>query len=298
MNTHQSNRVSASRHYAFFDDGTALQLTQAFNAETELTQLLNLLVNQLTTLCDARGMRYVHKQHGIDLMLRDKDRHTAEYNLIFREFELGTLTLYFNHRQSEQDIQTCEDLLSLAMSALRNCICLLDVRAPLSVAAELNAEEQHALHQNEQTLRTQGIIGDAKSDALMLISLDEFNAIKERDGEEWAHILMASVHEQINNGLRAADGVFHIGDDLLAVLLPNTTVKQAEEVAQKVRALVAALELQGTADSTKDHSQLTASIGICAALNESSADSVMRHAKQALERAQSKGGNEICFHID
>ena len=128
-----------------------------------------------------------------------------------------------------------------------------------------------------------------KTDALILLALDDYPAIKSRDGEEWAQILMSSVHEQIKEGLRDADGVFHIGDDLIAVLLPNTTGNRADDVAKKVRTLIASLHLRGGDISQ----QLTACMGLADARTAGTAEEVMEHAKQALRKAQTEGVNLI-----
>ena len=58
-------------------------------------------------------------------------------------------------------------------------------------------------------------------------------------------VTASSVHSQIKSGLRHADGVYQIADELIAVLLPNTTMQQASEVAAKIRILVSSLHLSG-----------------------------------------------------
>jgi GGDEF domain-containing protein len=97
--------------------------------------------------------------------------------------------------------------------------------------------------------------------------------------------------------LRDADGVYHIGDDLIAVLLPNTTGGRAEDVAKKVRALIASLHLRdGGGDGGGGgelSQQLTACMGLADARTVATAEEVMDHAKQALRKAQTAGANQI-----
>ena len=201
----------------FFDDRTALHLTQAFGQEADLEPLLVLLFKQMQALGNATGLQYMYKPLRVDVTLGERATHSADYNLSFRDVQLGKLLVYFGDRQSEHDLQTCEDLISMAFVSLRNAITVLELRAqpePLSTA-------------EKQTLAAVAPLGkEEKSDALILLALDDYADVKSRDGEEWAQILMSSVHEQIREGLREADGVYHIGDDLIAVLLPNTTGSQ------------------------------------------------------------------------
>ncbi len=282
----QTAKTTETANVVYFDDRTALQITQAFNQETELPELLDLLFGQLGAMTETRGLRFVYKPLGIDLNLGSRERHSAEYNLTFRDTPIGTLTLYFALTQHEQGIQTCEDLVSLAFVSLRNAVTLLELKnQPQAISTELTKEE--AAHVAEVTaLPTRK---EANSDALVLVALDDYERILERDGEEWAHVLMSSVHEQIESGLRAADGVYHINDDLIAVLLPNTNLAQAEEVAKKVRMLIASLHLRGDTLSQ----QLTACMGVADATAAGTAEEVMDRARSALARARAEGSNQI-----
>ena len=269
---HLSHPNGAAVH---FDDRTALHLTQAFNQEESLTSLLALAHTQLTALCGTDGLRFTHESLDTEFLLGHKAGHSAEYNLHINERDLGQLTLFFRRRQNEQEVQTCEDLLALALSALRNQIDLMN-------ATQAAAQDQRT---DEKSLAD-----EEKADALVLVTLDGYRDMKPRDGDEWSQVLMTSVHSQIKEGLRTADGVYQIADDLIAVLLPHTSRKQALEVAHKIRVLVASLHLTGA--ESVDH-QLTASMGISDALLAGTAEQVMANAKVALTAAQDQGTNVI-----
>ena len=269
-----------SQTFTHFDDRTALHLAQAFGQESDLEPLLALMHAQLQALSATQGMRYRYTPLGIDLNLGARDRHTSEYSLSYRDELLGDLTLYFARRQHPDEVQTTEDVLALAFTALRNAITQLKLK--------------HAAPANNEPMLAQGELNTAgdKTDTLILLALDGLDRITARDGEEWAHILMTSVHQQIQSGLRQADSVYHIGDELIAVLLPHTTDDQAMEVAKKIRLLIASLHLRGN----DIHSQLTASMGLAAARGAADAEEVMANAKRALGVAQDKGPNEIHRH--
>ncbi len=282
----QTAKTTGTASVVYFDDRTALQIAQAFNQETELPELLDLLFGQLGAMTETRGLRFVYKPLGIDLNLGSRERHSAEYNLTFRDTPIGTLTLFFALTQHEQSIQTCEDLVSLAFVSLRNAVTLLELKnQPQEISTELTKEE--AEHVAEVTAFPTS--KEANSDALVLVALDDYEQILARDGEEWAHVLMSSVHEQIESGLRAADGVYHINDDLIAVLLPNTNLAQAEAVAKKVRMLIASLHLRGDDLSQ----QLTACMGVADATAAGTAEEVMDRARSALARARAEGSNQV-----
>ena len=281
--------MQPTKNLVYFDDRTALHLTQAFADEVDLEPLMELLFSQLQATSALEGIQYKYQSLGIDLNFGRRDLHTADYNLSFRDNQLGNLVLYFSRPQHEQSIQTCEELISMAFPSIRNSITLLEARnqpAPLSGAEQKTIASITSIT-SEASIAP--LAKEEKTDALILLALDDYPAIKSRDGEEWAQVLMSSVHEQIKEGLRDADGVYHIGDDLIAVLLPNTTGNRADDVAKKVRTLIASLHLRGGDISQ----QLTACMGLADARTAGTAEEVMEHAKQALRKAQTEGANQI-----
>lgn len=262
-----------------FDDRTALHLTQAFNQESEVPSLLALLFSQLQALCGAHGLIYKNDQIDMECRMGKTAHHNAEYNLQFGDADLGTLTIYFPRAQNEAELQTSEDLLALMFTALKNVVAL--------TAAQQEAQ-QNAAPALIPSQDVQELSKDEKADALVLLALDGYADMVSQAGEEWAQILMTSVHTQIKEGLRQADGVYQISDELIAILLPNTSKDQANAVAEKVRILVASLHLTGATDG-----QLTASMGIADAKLAKTAEDVMANAKVALAVARDSGRSSI-----
>lgn len=293
-------RFTMNGPLVYFDDRTALRLSQVFSQETEIESLMKVVFTQLQAMSEIRGMRYRFEPLGAEILCGNTDRHTAEYNLDFKDANLGTLTLFFARRQNEQQVRTCEDIIALMFTALRNAILLQqaqnqadfgNVRAPVEYQAGSSA-------QRTQTARVVALpnskTSQAKTDALVLVALDDYERIRSRHGNAWAHMLMVSVHEQIRDGLRNADCVYHIGDDVIAVLLPNTTLSQAQEVAKKIRLLIASLHLR----SNDLQQQFTACMGVADASLAVTAEQVMKHAREALGAARVEGSNQIVVYSE
>ena len=266
-----------------FDDATALRLSQAFGEQTDIRQLLRLLFTQMRALCSTSGLRFENRDANLDIELGQSAQHSAQYNLEFRNESIGVLTRYFVRSQNDQDIETGEDLIGLALTAIRNTVIMSRANPIANHEAQFSSAEQIALAE-VATLDAD----EQAADTLVLVGLDHYQSIKSEDGEEWVDILMSSVHQQIKEGLRSADGVYHIGDDLVAVLLNKATITQAKLVTQKIRVLVASLHLKG--NSVTD--QLTACMGISTARDGESADQVMANAKHALAQARANGVNQ------
>jgi len=257
-----------------FEPSVALSLVQAFHRQLELTPLLELLFGQAQAIVQAVGMHYRNPAAGIDLFFADKGRHTASYNLTYSDENLGELTCHFHQRVTEESLETAEDLIALVMSPIRNALLY---RQALNTQVE------------PESIGADASLTPGNDDSLVLVQLDGYEQIRNRDGSEWAQTLLQSVQTQINGGLRDADAVFQIDDETLAVVLPQTSSERARDVAAKLRILIASLHLKDGSVSQ----QLTACMGIAGTRDAVRAESVLEAAREALESARREGPNSV-----
>src|SRR6202035_11934 len=92
--------------------------------------------------------------------------------------------------------------------------------------------------------------------ALLLIDLDHFKQINDQRGHGVGDQVLASVGATLRSVLRARDFAGRNGGEEFAVLLPDTEIAAALEIAERVRAAIAEITLPGSDAS------VTASIGI------------------------------------
>ncbi len=74
--------------------------------------------------------------------------------------------------------------------------------------------------------------------ALILLDLDGFKAINERLGHLEGDHLLAEVGTALSDEVRAEDSVFRQGGDEFAVIVPEASAEEAEEVAARLRARI------------------------------------------------------------
>jgi len=228
--------------------------------------------------CPANGPR----DQGLDIHYGD-GVHGASYDLEHQGDALGELCFYFRRRADEATLRGIEDLIALAMPALRNALdyrALAQKTAPTDAVAVRRAAPRRSKP------------ADVWDDAVVLVSLDGFDDIRACHGAPWAQTLIDSLQQQISDGLRDADSVFQIEPGLLAVLLPNTSKAAASDVAAKIRVLIAGLHLKDGRVS----SQLTACMGIAGARDLLAPEEVLDQARQALVRARQESPNTIRCH--
>ena len=124
--------------------------------------------------------------------------------------------------------------------------------------------------------------------ALLLIDLDHFKQINDQRGHPVGDQVLASVGVTLRSVLRTGDFAGRKGGEEFAVLLPDTGIAAALEIAERIRAAVAEISLPGTDVS------VTASLGVAGFPDHASTlDRLERLADNALYLAKRQGRNRV-----
>jgi diguanylate cyclase (GGDEF)-like protein len=120
---------------------------------------------------------------------------------------------------------------------------------------------------------------------VMAIDLDGFKAINDRHGHHVGDDVLAEAALRLSRCVRATDTLARLGGDEFTIVLPATTVAEAEVVADRIHA-----ELARPLAPAQDRGELAASIGI-AGLNERHEipHDLLREADTALYAAKAAG---------
>jgi diguanylate cyclase (GGDEF)-like protein len=122
--------------------------------------------------------------------------------------------------------------------------------------------------------------------SLAILDLDFFKAFNDSFGHLAGDELLKQLGSVMRSAVRAADGAFRYGGDEFAILLPQTNLKDAYEVAERVRSRVAS-------DIRIGDTPVTASLGLASwpadgiRINE-----IIASADMALYYAKQQGGNQ------
>lgn len=121
--------------------------------------------------------------------------------------------------------------------------------------------------------------------SLAILDLDSFKAFNDSKGHQSGDNLLGQVGYIIRNAIRNSDQAFRYGGDEFAILLPQTNINAASEVAERVRESIAA-------DLDAEDIQITASIGLASWPEDGiSHTDIIAAADLTLYRAKWSGGN-------
>ncbi len=131
--------------------------------------------------------------------------------------------------------------------------------------------------------RVRQLNGEGKSFALVLADLDHFKRLNDSRGHEAGDQALRLFAETLRLSLRDGDLGARWGGEEFAVILPQTSASQAQEVVDRVRAKLAENLLAGSIPA------FTASFGISDTTMSPRFEELLRMADEALYRAKESG---------
>ena len=121
--------------------------------------------------------------------------------------------------------------------------------------------------------------------SLIILDLDGFKAFNDNYGHPAGDKLLKEIGVVLKATVRSTDQAFRYGGDEFAVLLPNTPIDAATQVADRIRRKVASKPKAG-------HIAITASLGLANwPADGVTAEEIVNAADTALYRAKREGGN-------
>lgn len=171
--------------------------------------------------------------------------------------------------------------------------------------AQLNAELMEANRILEQAAVTDGLTGLKNHRAfqealhsltqmaersrqplsLIMLDVDHFKQFNDTFGHPAGDELLCQVARVLRDSARAYDVVARYGGEEFALLLPNTTLEQAVQVAERLRQQIHAIE--------NPHARISASLGVATYRHGTAPATLLYEADTALYQAKRSGRNQV-----
>ena len=128
--------------------------------------------------------------------------------------------------------------------------------------------------------------------SILLLDLDDFKDINDSYGHPVGDSVLIKIAETINTRLRKGDIPVRMGGDEFAIILPETPLEGAKDVAESIRSSLHDMGFE-TPDGKTFH--VSTSVGvICYPKDAQTVSDLMSGVDIALYRAKELGKNEVC----
>jgi diguanylate cyclase (GGDEF)-like protein len=126
--------------------------------------------------------------------------------------------------------------------------------------------------------------------SLILCDVDHFKRVNDQHGHRAGDLVLAAIARALAHGIRNIDIVARYGGEELAILLPQTPVELAREVAERLRRTVETLRVPVDGGMIS----VTASFGVaCYPTSGGGRESLFANADRALYAAKDEGRNNV-----
>ena len=122
--------------------------------------------------------------------------------------------------------------------------------------------------------------------SLMMIDIDDFKKVNDTYGHQKGDEVLKKIGQLLNTNVRDMDTAARYGGEELVVIMPNTTINQAYEIADRIREDISKLKFESFS--------VYVSIGVSQTdENINSAEKVIKAADEALYKAKNSGKNKV-----
>ncbi|MDX1490793.1 MAG: GGDEF domain-containing protein [Pseudohongiellaceae bacterium] len=194
--------------------------------------------------------------------------------------------------------------LSAALLALASLAILKFRRLSLQLKeTNILLSQQTITDQLTQTRNRRGMVQEAETAlklasrnklpcVFLMLDIDHFKAVNDEYGHQTGDAALIEFARTISAHRRESDIIARVGGEEFAILLIDSSIEDAKELAQQILQDVRDLKIQ--ARNSDDYLSLTTSIGIAAA--SGSLETFWLNADKALYKAKESGRNTIVIH--
>jgi len=131
--------------------------------------------------------------------------------------------------------------------------------------------------------------------SIIMLDIDKFKNINDTYGHQVGDEVIINLANILRYNKRKSDIICRFGGEEFVIMLPNTPVKGANIVAQKIRKDVENFILNIT-DNQKINFTISLGVSSINLEDDNSIELSLKHADDALYQAKESGRNKVCIH--
>lgn len=261
--------------------------------EAEYASIIDALKKALATLC---GQSEVHGLIlGSTQRFREIAKETDIHRLrqqIEREATAVELKALSQRRRYEEEVEALSQRIVFLECRLDETTQKLSMSRQETLIDPLTAVFNRR-HFDRQLQAWSGLSRHASPFVLVMADVDNFKDINDQHGHQAGDCVLSEMAQIIRRMTRPSDIVARYGGEEFAILFDNMTIRMAEERCRKVLDLVRHCTFGGGVGLAL---HVTVSFGLAESEQGESAESLLKHADDALYRAKLNGKDCLAVH--
>ncbi|WP_333570594.1 GGDEF domain-containing protein [Thermodesulfobacterium commune] len=121
--------------------------------------------------------------------------------------------------------------------------------------------------------------------SIVMVDIDYFKKINDTYGHEMGDYVLKKIAQTIKKSIRKEDIFGRYGGEEFILILPNTDIEKAYQVAERMRQKIEKIKFKGIKE------KITASFGLTELLPNDNIKSIIQRGDEALYLAKNKGRN-------
>ena len=254
----------------------------------DLHYLMNHFCQQASSIVPCDTLSYFNEALDLTIEQGTKSQHICHYLLELDGEKLGAIECTSESVFSEKELSRLETLLSLLIFPLRNALLYYNAiqqahRDPLTNLGNRSAynlaleTEIYRANRHDNHL------------SMLIVDIDHFKKVNDTHGHLTGDQVLKSVSYRIQQIVRKSDLVYRYGGEEFVILMTNTQRLAAQEIAQRIRALIA----QEAFKVMENKISVTVSIGVSELQKGEKGNTFFHRADQALYSAKHNGRNQV-----
>jgi diguanylate cyclase (GGDEF)-like protein len=172
--------------------------------------------------------------------------------------------------------------------ALQNCLCIRRLETAAALDPLTGCYNRRSLEQFIE--RDIALARRRECDlSIVMIDIDDFKAINDSFGHEAGDAVLREVSGLLTTSIRKSDYLSRYGGEEFALVLPETSLRSAVFLAEKLRAAMKELRVNVNGRSLS----VTASFGVASLLERGGSAELFREADRMLYIAKSRGKDAV-----
>ena len=265
-----------------------VEIMQLLHASLDISEILNNFIDYLKEQFIFNSLSYEHSEITKQFIYGEISKNQFTFNLSTESINLGTIIITKKTRFSKKDISQLEELMCFLIQPLKNAVTHHNVlhaslHDPLTKLLNRSSLEP-SLQREIQLSKRHG-----SPLSLIMLDIDNFKKINDNYGHLAGDNILIKIAFIISNTIRETDYAFRIGGEEFLILLNDTSIKDAEKLAERIRTKVE----QSYVTFENHKLSYTISLGISYLQPENDQQSLIKKADKAMYKAKTSGKNQV-----